>query len=421
MMDPAIRDQVQKARKRFFAIATSYFMGLFNDNFYKEAALIIAVTQDNTAIQSAAAAVFTVCYMLGAAPGGWLADRFAKGHVIVGAKAVELAAMIVGAVGMWQGNWALALTMIGLMGAQSAVFSPSMNGSIPELYPKAYVQTANTFIRILSTAAIFIGMALAGWVMDLDRPFRGDLPLGVFLVGLLVLIAATVGFVISFWAPRIAPQRVAVGFPWSGPVESVRELVKIRRDPLLAVCVYGNIYAWSMAAVMTLLMVNLGIKQLGITASMTALMKIVFLIGIAVGGSLSNWIAKGRKFFGVFIPAYAIMAALLIMVGLTPLLISAYSGYVIAGLIALAGIAGGVILVPLESFIQIRPPANEKGRVIAAANFAVFAGMTVGAGLLYVMNRWFLPTTSMGILGLLTALYTIWLARRLARVETEDF
>ena len=37
--------------------------------------------------------------------------------------------------------------------------------------------------------------------------------------------------------------------------------------------------------------------------------------------------------------------------------------------------AGGVLLVPMESFFQTRPAPEHKGAVIAAANFAGFAGM----------------------------------------------
>ncbi len=195
-MESSLTNQPARQKGRFGAIATSYFMGLFNDNFYKEAALILAVLQNNIAIQSLAAAVFTVSYMLGAAPGGWLADRHAKGLVIIWAKAVELLAMI-------------------------------------------------------------------------------------------------------------------------------------------------------------------GLAPYGMTPRTTAWMVII--------------------------------------------------------LIAATGIAGGIILVPLESFIQIRPAAHLKGRVIAAANFAVFSAMTVGAFALYLLNRWFRPTTSLGLLGVATALFTVWLAKQLTK------
>ncbi len=414
-MDEATKLQVRQARRGFSAIALSYFMGLFNDNFYKEAALILAVTQNNSLVQSVAAGLFTVSYMLGAAPGGWWADRFPKGRVIVAAKAVEMLAMLVGAAGIWTGQWPLVLTMIALMGAQSAVFSPSMNGSIPELYPASYVQTANTIVRVLSTTAIFLGMALAGWLMDKRAPSWGGLPLGILWVGLFVIAAALIGFVVAFAAPRIQPHRtVNVRFPWDGPLASVREMARIRRDPLLAVCVAGNVYVWSLAGVMTLLMVNMGLNQFGLSATQTAGMKILFLVGVALGGVLSNVVARGEKFFRVLVPNYFAIGAILLLIGLAPLVAGGGARvWTVSVLIALAGVCGGVNLIPLESFIQVRPPPDARGRVIAAANFTAFAGLTLGAGLLYALNLFFTPTTSFGVLGAATIVFGAWLAPRL--------
>jgi len=48
--------------------------------------------------------------------------------------------------------------------------------------------------------------------------------------------------------------------------------------------------------------------------------------------------------------------------------------WAVGGLL-LAGLAGGVLLIPLESFFQIRPAPEKKGAIIAAANFAGFVGM----------------------------------------------
>ncbi|MCA1809131.1 MAG: MFS transporter [Lentisphaerae bacterium] len=349
--------------------------------------------------------------MLAAAPGGWWADRHAKGRVIIAAKAVELAAMLVGAIGIWTGNWWLILTMVGLMGAQSAVFSPALNGSIPELFAEAQVQPANTVVRVLATSAIFSGMALAGYLMDLRAPAWFEVPLGLLLVGVFVIFAALVGLVVALAAPRIAPSPLKDGFPWCGPLESIRELARIRRDRLLATCVQGQVYMWSMAAVLTLLMVNLGISQFGLSPSLTAGMKIVFLFSVALGGLLSNVLARGRRFFAVFVPIYLCMGVCLAVVGLLPLFCT---GVVLIRLtvflLALTGVAGGVALVPLECFVQIRPAPAARGRVIAAANFAVFAGMTLGAGLLYLLNIMLQPTVAVGVLGLLTLAFAARLA-----------
>jgi hypothetical protein len=89
-------------------------------------------------------------------------------------------------------------------------------------------------------------------------------------------------------------------------------------------------------------------------------------------------------------------------------------------LIALFGVAGGIDLIPLETYIQIRPAAETKGRVIAAANFAVFFGITIAAGALYLLNLCFLPSTSMGIIGIGTLFFSFWLSRRVDAIRTEE-
>ncbi len=418
-MDQDLKISVRKARKSFIAIAISYFMGLFNDNFYKEAALLLAVMQGRTMLQAVAAGGFTLAYMFAAGYGGWMADRYSKGNVIIAAKGVEVVAMIIGALGIWTGNWYLMITMVSIMGAQSAIFSPSMNGSIPELYPDEHVQTANSYVRIISTSAIFIGMALAGYLIDFKEPSWSDIPQGILLVGICVLVAAFAGFFVAFGAPRIAAHACQAKFPWLGPVESVRELMLLRRDKILSLCVCGSVFLWSIATVLTLLVVNLGIVQFEVSPTATAGIKIIFLMGIAVGGVISNIIAKGNAFYKVFIPTIYIMGAMLVLVGVVPYVVpESFSLYAVVGLLACVGMAGGVDLIPLESIIQIRPDPAMKGRVIAAANFAVFAGMTVGAGVMALLNILeFAPTTSLGIVGALALVFAFWLGSRLKRLE----
>jgi len=70
-------------------------------------------------------------------------------------------------------------------------------------------------------------------------------------------------------------------------------------------------------------------------------------------------------------------------------------------LIALIGIGGGIVMVPCESFIQMRPAAEKKGAVIAAANFAAFSGILLSGPVANVLNAHLKPTDSFGVIGLL--------------------
>ena len=72
--------------------------------------------------------------------------------------------------------------------------------------------------------------------------------------------------------------------------------------------------------------------------------------------------------------------------------------YVLVGLI---GIGGGIIMVPCESFIQMRPALEKKGAVISAANFAAFSGILLSGPVANLLNAHLLPTDSFGVIGLL--------------------
>ena len=55
----------------FPSMAGAYFLGVFNDNFYKQAVLMLAVAAGHNAMQGYALAVFTLPFVLLAAPAGW--------------------------------------------------------------------------------------------------------------------------------------------------------------------------------------------------------------------------------------------------------------------------------------------------------------------------------------------------------------
>ena len=74
---------------------------------------------------------------------GLLADRFSKRKVIVGCKLLEMFIMTVGIVAIMMSSLPLLLVAVAMMGAQSALFSPSRLGSIPETVKSEKISAAN--------------------------------------------------------------------------------------------------------------------------------------------------------------------------------------------------------------------------------------------------------------------------------------
>ena len=146
-----------------FASAATYGLGVFNDSIFRQSAMLIALTPGESLehMQGRIMLIFTLPYILFAWVAGWLADRFPKRRVVIGAKALELLAMTFGAVGIWSGNWWFLIPTAFVMGLQSCLFSPALNGSIPELYPSVYVTKANARLKVVTTVAILGGVVAA--------------------------------------------------------------------------------------------------------------------------------------------------------------------------------------------------------------------------------------------------------------------
>ncbi|HHB76027.1 MAG TPA: MFS transporter, partial [Desulfobulbus sp.] len=192
-----MQQEIKQARKRFIAMAVTYFLGVFNDNFFKQAVLLLAVSAGLSGLQGRATELFSLPFILFSAWGGWLADRFTKKRVVIGVKFLELAAMLIGAYGIVTMNWTCVLAMVFLMGLQSTLFGPALNGSIPELYPPEYVTTANSVLKLVTTIAILSGMALAGFALDLHL-LQTRIPFGVLVVATGVVGIALLGVLASF-------------------------------------------------------------------------------------------------------------------------------------------------------------------------------------------------------------------------------
>ena len=390
---------IRAARGRFLAMAGAFFLGVFNDNYYKQAVLILAVAAGRTSMQGIAILVFTVPFLLFAAPAGWASDRFPKRSVVITAKAVELVAMLAGAAGIVTGSWWLIMVMLGTMGTQATFMSPAVNGSIPELYPESYVVRANGILRMVVTIGILGGIALAGF--SLDRPgtaFHGIENGRLWVAGSVVAVALG-GLLASFTIARNPAGDPGAAYPWSGPVATLRDLAGIRQDKMLAFAVSASVFIWFSGSLQILLINPLGIQELALSKSLTSALIVAQLMGIGAGGLLSSVLARSGPWHRTLAPAGLAMGAAMLAV---PALRWLPAPALLPGaflLVGLVGVFGGLFLIPVESFIQTRPAPARRGAVLAAANFAVFGGILLSGPLSNLLNAHLAPTTGMGLVG----------------------
>lgn len=413
-MVPQPDDRIRKARGSFAAMAGAYALGTFNDNFFKQAVMLLAVTLGRKDLQGHAGIAFTLPFVLFAAPAGWVADRFPKRGVVLGAKLLELAAALVGAFGLLTGHLGLMVGMVGLMGLQATFFSPALNGSIPELFPAGYVTRANALLRVVVTAGILVGISLSGFILDLPgTPLLGA-SRGRAVLALCVVGVALLGLVVSLGIPRRPAADPARPFPRRGPLDTLAELGRIWRDRQLGRVLAADVFVWS-AGVFQLLVINtLGKEQFRLTDTGTSLLVASQLVGMALGGLLAGRLASGPRWQRVLPPAGLGMALSMGAVAGAPFLPPPAQVPSLYLLVGLGGLFGGLFLIPCESFLQIRPAPERKGAVWAAANCAAFLGMAA-ASLLYIPLKGLKPSLAYGGLGAAALAFTLWLALELRR------
>jgi MFS family permease len=404
-------------------MGTAYALGTFNDNFFKQAALLLAISAGLTHIQGLATTLFALPFVLCAAWTGWLADRFPKERIVVAAKGLELTAMLLGAYGIITINWLCIVAMVTIMGLQSVIFGPALNGSIPQLFPVKEVARVNAVLKLVTTMTILAGIILAGIALDQTWGqvwLPDDYNFGQVLVGSTAVTAALAGLISAFCigGRKISASRVR--FPWAGPLNSLRDCWLARREPVLCLVLAAEAYFYFMSSLAVLVINNLGLKLLEFSMTLTSLLAAALMIGICLGAGLAgrgsplSW----RKWM---VPACIVMGLSLGASGLAVFLPQMLRLPYALGLYLTAGTAGGFYLIPLSSFIQVRPHGQEKGRVQGISYFLAFSGLLV-SGQLFLFIGELSPALGMIIVGAFSlAAALVWhLSKRALRDRVNE-
>lgn len=359
-------------------LLVAQFFGAFNDNVLKVFVALMAMRNlaaapgtaaYELASQAEATKAFvalTLPLMLASLPAAVIADRLSKRTVIVGMKFVEI--LLMAAVGynlyLYPQDRVLPFVILGFMGAQSALFSPAKFGILPELLPHKRLSAGNGSLQMWTMLAIIAGTALAGPLAD---AFGATRP---WLVGVLLVVLAVVGFIAALGVPQVPPARAR-----SDAGGTFRDaFAAIREDRVLRLAIFGSAYLWALASLLGQNILVYSKATLGLSDTLSGLPLAVLGVGIAAGSVLAGRLSAGKVEYGL-IPAGAVG---MMLVTLT---LGAFAPGVVGTnvLMALLGVSYGLILVPMNAVIQWRAPAARRGAIIALTNILVFGGVLAGS------------------------------------------
>ena len=309
--------------------------------------------------------VLTIPLMLFSLPAGLLADRVSKRTVIIFMKLAEVLLMASAALALFTapGSTLAPLVILGLMGLQSALFSPAKYGILPEMLPHERLTAGNAHLETWTFLAIILGTASGGLLLDLS----GE---AAWTAAAVLVPASAVGLLISLRLPRVPPARAEGDLG-----ETLRTAWRtIRQERVLGLAVAGSVVYWTIASLLGQDILVYVKSVLGLSDTHAGIPLALFGLGVGGGSLITARLSRGKVEYGV-IPLGAIL-----MAGTTLLLALVAPGFY--GLLAFSaalGIASGMIIVPLNSLLQWRAPDQHRGAVIALANVWIFGGITLGS------------------------------------------
>ncbi|MGE0856087.1 MAG: acyl-[ACP]--phospholipid O-acyltransferase [Hyphomicrobiaceae bacterium] len=376
------------ASRRFAPIFWTQFLSALNDNFVKNALVILILfkiggSAGATLVTLAGGALIAPFFILSAL-GGELADRYDKALMARRLKLAEIPVAGVAALGFLLHSVPLLFLAIVLYGTIGALFGPIKYGILPVHLETRELPAGNalvegaTFLAILS-GTIAGGVAMSGGV--------ADWPIAAVVMTLAILCWLTSRLIPA--TGEAAPHLTITRNPWTSTVRLLKDLKADRR-----LWIGGLItsWFWLVGAVALSLLPPLMKDALGGTESVITAGLVLFTIGIAIGSALAAMASERRPNLalvplGALLMGVASLYLAWTVTGLAPsavpldaweVLASANGFHIAVGLVGLA-VAGGLFIVPSFAAVQAWAPADRRARTIAAVNVLNAAFMTTAA------------------------------------------
>ncbi|MDA3961279.1 MAG: MFS transporter, partial [Planctomycetota bacterium] len=333
--------------------------GAANDNLFRQAfafALTAAVVSeiDGNRLKAAMGLLFIVPFVVLAPLAGHLADTMPKDRLVRRLRFLELGLCLSGCIALLTGSVVAMLVTVAALGAQSALFAPVKYAILPEIVSPDRLDQANGRIQALSNVAILTGTALAITADGSALPGWG----GAWTVGAVSMLLALCGIAGALSIPRLTAQATSTGC--GSPLAALGIL---RRHPELRVPMFSLSAVWAIGAVIQLVLTGVAVHSYHLTEAGAALLALSLGLGLAAGALLAPLLQHraypaGLPVAGAVLSGGGAIATGLLAAAGAPL------GWTIS-CIVVAGLGGGLWIVPLTVLLQRLAPDSERGRVFA--------------------------------------------------------
>ena len=388
--------------RSFLALFCTQYLGSFNDNFFRTAMVTFVTYKvttmadgDKAIIVSLAVALFMLPYFLFSALAGELADKFRKDILIKATKVLELIIVVLAGVGFLTTNVPLLLSVLFLMGTQSAFFGPVKYSILPDILNEKQLIAGNGIIEAGTYGSILQGTIFGGLIITLSQIEWGSFSLKIneFSLPGLMLIVAVLGLLSSMFLPAQKPANPDLKIDKNFLRSTWKNMAFAKQNHNIFLCILGISWFWLLGTALIAQMPALAHNVLNGTPGLFTFLLTLFSCGIGLGSLLCQFLVKG-EITSKYVPVSAI-----IMTVFLADLACATAGYIPSAeaidykafLMTFAGkritldllgfsVCGGLYIVPLNAMLQALATGSTRSRVIATNNIINSLFMVLGSG-----------------------------------------
>jgi len=386
-------------QRRFLPLFTLLQTGTFNDNALKNA-LIALITFGGivfldglpSAIRvPVAGLIFTGPFLLICAIAGQIADKYDRGIILRWVKRGEVVIMLIAALGFFITNiWVLAFAL-GLMGAQSAFFSPTKNAVLPQWLSDKELITGNALLNGFVFVFVLVGQ-VGGTLIVLQTG-------GPRVISAILIALALIGWFAAEQCPPAPPPKPNLKINFEPLTASWGVLSKAFTCPHVLRPMLGIAWFYGGATIFVTTFPDFIKSQMQFDANVLIIILIISTISILIGSLLTMVIAR-LKIWGpeaVGLSAFGITGVSIMTLAIYIMPHPVYTGGealgtaadflahrhtpLFLGALILSSLMNGLYVVPLQAMAQRRADPAIRAQLMSAGavilnlftNMATFA------------------------------------------------
>jgi len=304
----------------------------------------------------------TLAYVLLASVVGPVADAFTKGRLMAWMNALKMVGVVLLLCG------AQPLLAFAVIGLAASVYAPSKYGLVTESVPPRFLVRANAWLEVSVVLSVIFGIALGGALTGLSEMSEW-VSLGVHTKTLpAMMVVVGVYLVASLLNFGLKPMKSAVAtVPLNLHAMRLstfwKSNLRLWRDPLGGVSLYVTTLYWGVGAVMQFAVLLWAQQTLSLTLKGGAYLQALVAVGVIAGAYLAG------RYYKLHAARQALPWGIVLAVLLPVIVTVSEVGWAIP-LLLTVGVAGGLLLVPMNALLQHRGmQVLSSGRSIAVQGF----------------------------------------------------